>query len=88
MTPDLACTPAGSLSDAVGWVTLDEKHDDTRRRIRDSGSSSEDHLLAGLKGLGLGLWGGASSLVVQPIQGASNEGVWVSTAGNGFSWLF
>ena len=61
-------------------MTLDEKHDDTRRRIRDSGASSEDHLLAGLKGLGLGLWGGASSLVVQPIQGASNEGVWVSTA--------
>ena len=70
---------SGSLSDAVGWVTMDEKHDDNRRRILDN-PGAEDHLLTGLKGFGLGLWGGASSLVVQPIQGASAEGVWVSGA--------
>ncbi|XP_037089594.1 LOW QUALITY PROTEIN: vacuolar protein sorting-associated protein 13D-like [Pollicipes pollicipes] len=74
----------GSISDAVGWATLDEKHDDKRRRIRSQHTAgSEDHLLAGLKGFGYGLWGGASSLVVQPIQGASNEGVWGFLSGIG-----
>ncbi|XP_043215701.1 vacuolar protein sorting-associated protein 13D-like [Amphibalanus amphitrite] len=72
----------GSLSDAVGWVTMDEKHDDSRRRILDN-PGTDDHLMTGLRGFGLGLWGGASSLVVQPIQGASAEGVWGFFSGIG-----
>ena len=42
--------------------------------------SSGDHLVAGFKGLGMGLVGGLTSMVTQPIEGASEKGVPVSTS--------
>ena len=44
--------------------------------------SSGDHLVAGFKGLGMGLVGGLTSMVTQPIEGASEKGVPVSTSCN------
>jgi vacuolar protein sorting-associated protein 13D len=58
---------------------LDEEHEETRRRIRKvhTGSSS-DHIVAGLKGFGFGLLGGATSIIKQTYEGAYNDGVQVS----------
>nr|XP_018896804.1 PREDICTED: vacuolar protein sorting-associated protein 13D isoform X1 [Bemisia tabaci] len=66
----------GSLSDGLGRVTLDEEHEETRRRIRKLHSgTSQGHLAAGLKGFGYGLIGGATSIVKQTYDGTANDGV-------------
>jgi hypothetical protein len=64
-----------SLSDGLGHVIMDEEHEETRQRIRKvhTGSSS-DHLVAGLKGLGFGLLGGATSIFKQTYDGACSAG--------------
>lgn len=64
-----------SLSDGLGCVIMDEEHEETRQRIRkvQMGSSS-DHIVAGLKGLGFGLLGGATSIFKQTYEGAYREG--------------
>jgi vacuolar protein sorting-associated protein 13D len=64
-----------SLSDGIGRVIMDEEHEETRQRIRKvhTGSSS-DHIVAGLKGFGFGLLGGATSIFKQTYEGAYNEG--------------
>jgi vacuolar protein sorting-associated protein 13D len=64
-----------SLSDGLGHVIMDEEHEETRQRIRKvhTGSSS-DHIVAGLKGLGFGLLGGATSIFKQTYEGACNDG--------------
>jgi vacuolar protein sorting-associated protein 13D len=64
-----------SLSDGLGHVIMDEKHEETRQRIRKvhTGSSS-DHILAGLKGFGFGLLGGVTGIFKQPYEGACNDG--------------
>lgn len=68
----------GSLSDGLGRVTLDEEHEETRRRIRKLHSgTSQGHLAAGLKGFGYGLIGGATSIVKQTYDGTANDGVQV-----------
>ncbi|XP_064629557.1 intermembrane lipid transfer protein VPS13D-like isoform X2 [Lineus longissimus] len=66
----------GSLSDGLGTVAMDDKHQSIRDAIRShhSGSSS-DHLVAGFKGLGFGLLGGITSIVQQTYKGASQDGV-------------
>lgn len=69
-----------TLSDGLGIVTMDEHHDETRRKIRSVKSgASGDHLKAGIKGLGYGILGGMTSVVKQTYEGAANEGVQVST---------
>ncbi|XP_050720689.1 intermembrane lipid transfer protein VPS13D-like isoform X3 [Eriocheir sinensis] len=66
----------GSLSDAVGHVTMDDKHEEHRQRLRTIQTShSADHIMAGLKGLGLGLYGGLTSIVSQTYTGATQEGL-------------
>jgi vacuolar protein sorting-associated protein 13D len=59
---------------------MDEEHEETRQRIRKihTGSSS-DHIVAGLKGFGFGLLGGATSIFKQTYEGACNEGFQVNT---------
>lgn len=67
-----------TLSDGLGMITMDEQHEETRRRIRGVKSgTSGDHLVAGLKGLGFGLLGGFTSVFKQTYEGAANEGVQV-----------
>lgn len=69
----------GSLSDAVGHVTMDDKHEEHRQRLRTIQTAhSADHIMAGLKGLGLGLYGGLTSIVSQTYTGATQEGLPVS----------
>ncbi|MPC13445.1 Vacuolar protein sorting-associated protein 13D [Portunus trituberculatus] len=66
----------GSLSDAVGHVTMDDKHEEHRQKLRLMQTAhSTDHIMAGLKGLGLGLYGGLTSIVSQTYTGATQEGL-------------
>ncbi|KAK3881484.1 hypothetical protein Pcinc_014068 [Petrolisthes cinctipes] len=65
----------GSLSDAVGRVTMDSRHEEYRQRLRTiHQGSGADHMVAGLRGLGLGIYGGLTSIVSQTYTGASQEG--------------
>lgn len=63
-----------SLSDGLGRVILDERHEEARQRIRANTTGSSDHIVAGLKGLGFGLLGGMTSIFKQTYDGATNEG--------------
>lgn len=73
-----------SLSDGLGKVTMDDSHEEMRQKIRQvqSGKSS-DHILAGFKGLGFGLLGGATGIFKQVYEGASNDGIHGVFAGLG-----
>jgi vacuolar protein sorting-associated protein 13D len=63
-----------SLSDGVGRVIMDERHEETRQKIRSNTAGSKDHLVAGFKGLGFGILGGMTSIFKQTYDGAANEG--------------
>lgn len=59
---------------------MDTKFQESRDAMRaERFGSSKDHFVAGVKGLGMGLVGGLTSIVTQPIEGAHNSGVSVST---------
>lgn len=68
-----------TLSDGLGRVVLDEQYTETRQRILEvtssSGSSTGDHLVAGLKGFGFGLLGGVTSIVKHTYSGAQSDGI-------------
>ena len=72
----------GSLSDGIGKVHLDTKHNTKREQIRsthrDSGSGQ---LLSGMKGLGHGMLGGFKS-VLKPFEGARKGGAEVCMSEN------
>lgn len=70
-----------SLSDGLGRVIMDERHEEARQRIRANTAGSSDHLVAGLKGLGFGLLGGVTSIFKQTYDGATNEGFPVCNIG-------
>ncbi|XP_045542752.1 vacuolar protein sorting-associated protein 13D-like [Papilio machaon] len=72
-----------SLGDGLERVVGDEAHEETRRRIRSAAAGA--HLAAGLRGLGLGLLGGMTSLVKHSYEGATQEGLggFVSGVGKG-----
>lgn len=65
---------AGSLSDGLGRVIMDERHEEARQRIRVTQGKSMDHFVAGCKGLGFGLIGGLTSIIQETYDGATNEG--------------
>ena len=66
----------GSLSEGLGRVTMDERHEEIRQRIlRIHQGHSGDYLVAGLKGFGFGLLGGVTSVFSQTFEGVSNEGL-------------
>lgn len=65
-----------SLSDGLGRVTMDDEHEEMRQRIRQVETGrGRDHLMAGVKGLGFGLLGGATGIFKQVYEGATNEGL-------------
>ena len=69
----------GSLSDGLWNASMDTKFQESRDAMRaERFGSSKDHFVAGVKGLGMGLVGGLTSIVTQPIEGAHNSGVSVS----------
>lgn len=59
------------LSDGLGVVTMDDRHQEIRKRIK---HESNDHIKAGIKGLGVGILGGFTSIITQTYEGAVNEG--------------
>ena len=59
------------LSDSLGVVTMDEKHEEKRKRIR---QESNHHLKTGFKGLGVGLVGGLTSIISQTYEGVVTKG--------------
>ena len=70
----------GSLSDGLWNASMDSKFQESRDAMRaERFSSSKDHFVAGVKGLGMGLVGGLTSMVTQPIEGAHNAGLSVSS---------
>lgn len=65
-----------SLSDGLGRVSMDDYHEEMRQKIRQVESgSSKDHIVAGFKGLGFGILGGATGIFKQVYEGASNDGL-------------
>lgn len=64
---------------------MDTKFQESREAMRaERFSSSQDHFFAGVKGLGMGIVGGLTSIVTQPIEGAHSSGLPVGTADNSF----
>ncbi|GIY47635.1 vacuolar protein sorting-associated protein 13D [Caerostris extrusa] len=73
---DSAAKLTSSMSDGLGVVAMDDKHQRIRKQIRQqSAARGNDHLVAGLKGLGFGLIGGVTSVFTQTYEGAVQEGV-------------
>ncbi|XP_014665886.1 PREDICTED: vacuolar protein sorting-associated protein 13D-like [Priapulus caudatus] len=65
----------GSLSDTLGKVSMDQRHQEMREEVRVHSGSSGAHLKAGLQGLGIGVVGGLAGVFMQPIEGAAKDGV-------------
>jgi len=73
---DTAAKMTGSIADGLWSASMDQRLQESRGVMRaERGSSSSDHLLAGVRGLGMGMIGGLTSIVTQPIEGASRKGV-------------
>lgn len=77
-----------SLSDGLGRVVLDEQETESRQRILEVSSganSTGDHLVAGLRGFGMGFFGGVFGIVLQPYYGAQSDGLpgFISGLGKG-----
>lgn len=73
-----------SLSDGLGKVAMDDRHEETRQRYkRVETGRSKDHLIAGVKGLGFGLLGGATSIFKQVYEGVANDGIQGAFSGMG-----
>ena len=71
----------GSLSDGIGVLMVDDRHERARQKIREGHSgSSTNHLVAGIRGLGHGLVGGVTSILTQTYSGVKNEGMEVGTS--------
>ncbi len=65
---------------------MDSKFQESRDAMRaERFSSSKDHFVAGVKGLGMGFVGGLTSIVMQPIEGADNDGLSVSSLSHALS---
>lgn len=61
-----------TLSNSLDVVTLDDKHQEIRRKIK---LDNADHIRTGLKGLGVGILGGMTSILTQTYEGVANEGM-------------
>lgn len=65
-----------SISDGLGRAVLDDHHEEVRQKIRQVESGkSRDHIVAGFKGLGFGILGGATGLFKQVYEGAAADGI-------------
>ncbi|XP_022802556.1 vacuolar protein sorting-associated protein 13D-like isoform X2 [Stylophora pistillata] len=83
---DSAAKITGSLSDGLWNASMDSKFQESRDAMRaERFSSSKDHFVAGVKGLGMGIVGGLTSIVTQPIEGAHTAGLsgFISGIGKG-----
>jgi len=81
---DSAAKMTGVIADGLWSASMDSKFQESRDSLRVSrASSSSSHFSAGLKGFGMGMIGGLTSMVTQPIEGASKKGVTGFFAGIG-----
>ena len=66
---------AGTLSDGVGIVAFDERHQLVRQEIlRETMGNSRQHLMAGVRGFTHGILGGLTSIVTQTYTGTMESG--------------
>jgi vacuolar protein sorting-associated protein 13D len=61
-----------TLSDSLDLATMDSRHQQLRRRIK---RDNRDHLRTGLRGLGVGILGGMTSILTQTYEGVANDGL-------------
>lgn len=76
-----------SLSNTLDATTLDSRHQEIRRRIH---QENRDHFRTGIRGFGVGIMGGVTSIVTQTFDGVVNNGVegMVSGFGKGLLGTF
>lgn len=76
---------ASSMAQGVGSLTFDEQHEQIRRRMLRSQSAlgadnatALSHLYGGVKGLGVGVYGGMTAIFKNTVTATQKEGVSVS----------
>lgn len=72
------------MAHGVGSLTFDEQHELMRRKMLRSQSQTENttalsHLYGGLKGLGVGVFGGLTAIAKNTIQATKEDGAAVTT---------
>lgn len=70
------------MADGVGALTFDEQHETARRKAlryqpTTGGSAALGHLYTGVKGLGVGVVGGLTSIIKNTYDGTRKEGMQV-----------
>ncbi|RWS28180.1 vacuolar protein sorting-associated protein 13D-like protein [Leptotrombidium deliense] len=63
---------SSALSDSLGSLAMDSRHEEIRKRIK---QDSSDPIQAGIRGLGVGILGGVMSIITQTYMGVSTEGL-------------
>ena len=66
---------ASSISDGAGTISMDDEYNRTREQLRQQGGRTSGHVVAGMKGLGYGIFGGLTGVFTQPFEGAREDGV-------------
>lgn len=74
---------ASSMSQGVGFLTFDEHHEKIRRRMLRNQSQTENatalsHLYGGVKGLGVGVFGGLTAIAKNTYTATQKDGVSVN----------
>uniref|UniRef100_A0A914GVN0 Vacuolar protein sorting-associated protein 13D n=1 Tax=Globodera rostochiensis TaxID=31243 RepID=A0A914GVN0_GLORO len=67
-----------SMAQGVGSLTFDEKHEELRRRMRRAKpeqSGPLTHLYGGIKGLGVGVFGGLTAIVKNTVVATQEDGL-------------
>ncbi|OTF80699.1 hypothetical protein BLA29_006097, partial [Euroglyphus maynei] len=63
------------LSESLGFVTMDDRHQEIRRKIKQQiGGGQRSHLVVGAFGLAHGILGGITSVITQTYDGIVNHG--------------
>ena len=75
----------GVLADGLWSASGKTSSSKDSRELQHHQQSSSSHMSAGLKGLGKGVFGGLTSMIMEPLEGASKKGVGVSVNGQCFS---
>lgn len=74
---------ASSMAQGVGSLTFDEQHEIMRQRMLRNQTQIDNHnalshLYGGVKGLGVGVFGGLTAIAKNTITATQKEGVSVS----------
>ncbi|KRZ04401.1 Vacuolar protein sorting-associated protein 13D [Trichinella zimbabwensis] len=65
-----------ALSEGVGIIAMDMEYGAVRQIVQcENPQTAADHLILGIKGLGIGIFGGMTSLVSNAVDGAVSSGV-------------